>query len=54
MMPESVIDNDVKRRAAIRRRFRSLSAVKDPNLSDVRDQALAVLRPLLGTSEDSK
>jgi hypothetical protein len=54
MMPESVIDDDVKRRAAVRERLRSLSTVKDPNLSDIRHAAAEVLRPLLTSLENSK
>jgi hypothetical protein len=50
MMPESVIDDEAADRAAVKARIRSLSTVTDPNLIDVRDEALAVLRPPPGTS----
>jgi hypothetical protein len=54
MLPESVIDDDVRRRAAVKERIRSLSTVRDPSLTDIRDEALAVLRPPPGSSGDPK
>jgi hypothetical protein len=54
MMPESVIDDEAADRAAVRKRIRSLSTVKDPGLSEVRDEALAVLKPPPKKSGDPK
>jgi|ERR1700738_4827634 len=54
MMPESVIDDEAADRAAVRKRIRSLSTVKDRGLSEVRDAALAVLKPAPKKSGDPK
>jgi len=50
MMPESVIDDDAKRRDAVRKRIRSLSTVSDQELIDVKHQAIAVLQSILEQS----
>jgi hypothetical protein len=53
MMPESTIDDVDKREAAVAKRIRALSSVKDMKLRKVRDDAVAVLRPFLRRSEEA-
>jgi len=47
MMPENTFDDVGKRRAAVQRRIESLLTVKDSNLGEARDEAVAYLRRVM-------